>query len=53
MSDAVAMAMSLTDPSDTLIVVTADHSHVMAFAGYPERGNPILGEEKGCMTEYK
>ena len=26
-----------------MILVTADHSHVFTMAGYPQRGNPILG----------
>lgn len=44
LSDAVKAALAGTDPRDTLIVVTADHSHVFTIAGYPERGNPILGK---------
>ena len=43
-SDAVAKAVELTQPEDTLIIVTADHSHVLTLAGYPTRGNPILGK---------
>lgn len=43
LSDAVRKAMEMVDLSETLILVTADHSHVFTMAGYPRRGNPIFG----------
>lgn len=40
---AIQYAIDNTDPEETMILVTADHSHVFTIAGYPQRGNPILG----------
>lgn len=42
-ANAIQYAIDNTDPSETLILVTADHSHVFTMSGYPRRGNDILG----------
>ncbi|MGE0622590.1 MAG: alkaline phosphatase [Pseudomonadales bacterium] len=51
MADAVQVAMDLTSESNTLIVVTADHSHTLTISGYPRRGNPILGKVETAPGE--
>lgn len=43
-AEAVKAAYDATNPQETLILVTADHGHVMTIGGYVTRGNPILGK---------
>nr|XP_039255969.1 alkaline phosphatase-like isoform X2 [Styela clava] len=41
--DAVDKATEMTTELDTLIVVTADHSHTMSLGGYALRGTSVFG----------
>ncbi len=43
LSDAVRTALRKVNLDETLIIVTADHSHTFFIQGYPARGNNILG----------
>ena len=42
--DAIKATLGKVDLSNTLVVVTADHDHTMAFNGYSHLGNDILGK---------
>lgn len=51
LSDAVKAVSEKVDLDETLIIVTADHSHVFTIAGYPYRGNNILGFVRSGMPD--
>jgi len=45
LEEAVEAVMKEVDLTETLLVVTADHSHVLTLGGLATlRGNPIFGE---------
>ena len=45
LDEAIALAVNMTQASNSLLVVTSDHSHVFTFGGFPKRGNHILGTD--------
>jgi alkaline phosphatase len=56
LSNAVRAATQKVNLDETLIIVTADHSHTFTMGGYPIRGNNILGltqevDGKGMLEE--
>ncbi|CAK8698159.1 unnamed protein product [Clavelina lepadiformis] len=51
--DAIERAVAMTSDHDTLIIVTADHSHTLSMGGYSDRGNPILGLASANGVPYE
>ncbi|XP_036338961.1 alkaline phosphatase-like [Rhagoletis pomonella] len=48
---AITLAHARTNASDTLTVVTSDHSHTMSVAGYSSRKNDIIGVNNGQLAD--
>jgi alkaline phosphatase len=45
--EAIKTALDATSRDDTMVIVTADHSHTMTISGYGKRDASILGLVKG------
>ncbi|ESQ78599.1 alkaline phosphatase [Asticcacaulis sp. YBE204] len=46
LAQAVSVAMAKTNPEETLIIITADHSHGLVLSGYASRETPVDGVAK-------
>nr|VZI27318.1 unnamed protein product [Spirometra erinaceieuropaei] len=53
MEEAVKKAVSMVDPEETLIIVTADHSHSFELVGQPSRFESLLLRDKGYGPKVK
>jgi alkaline phosphatase len=56
LSNAVRAALTKINLNETLVIVTADHSHTFTISGYPARGNNIMGlvrevDDQGIIEE--
>ena len=51
-NEAIKAVLAKVNTEETLIVVTADHSHTMSIMGYPDRDTNILGlvKERGQLA---
>ncbi|CAF1110649.1 unnamed protein product, partial [Brachionus calyciflorus] len=54
--EAIGKALDMVSTQDTLVVVSADHSHVFTIGGYAVRGNPLFSvvntTEKDKLSAY-
>jgi alkaline phosphatase len=51
--DAIKVAMSKVDLTNTLIVVTADHDHTLVMNGYAQRTGPTTSSSAGVLGLVK
>ncbi|XP_068218736.1 alkaline phosphatase-like [Palaemon carinicauda] len=51
--DAVKMALDMTDPDETIILVTADHGHSLTINGYAPRHSSMLGISDISDVDHK
>ena len=51
--DAVVKVLDMTDASDTLVIVTGDHSMSMTVNGYATINRNVLGKINQLVTDIK